>query len=71
MADIHELNRKRAEAAEVVQALGYANQPVDLEDRLKADVRYRLAADAHHRAEGEYQDALAKLSTDELLAMAK
>ncbi len=71
MADIHELNRRRAETAEVVQALGYANQPVDLDDRLRADVRYRLATDAHRRAESEYQDALAKLSTDELLAMAK
>ena len=68
--DIHALNRRRAEAAELVRALGYANQPTKYEDRVAADARYRLATDAHRRAESEYQAALNSLSTEELAALA-
>lgn len=71
MTDINELNSRRAKAALHVEILGYANQPSDLEDRLKADARYRLAEDAHQRAEREYQDAIARLSTDELIELTK
>lgn len=71
MPDIRALNRRRAEAAAIVQTLGHANQPADLDERLKADARYRLAQDALSRAENEYQTALAVLSTEELAALAK
>jgi hypothetical protein len=47
------------------------NVPLDYEERLKADARYRLAADANHSAESDYQNAINALSSEELLALAK
>lgn len=71
MPTIHELNQRRAETAMVVQNLGMANQPVDYDDRLKADARYRLAMDANRRAEQDYSTALAAMSSEDLIALAK
>ena len=69
MEDINELNKRRCETALVVQALGLGNTPTKYEDRLKSDAQYRLAQDAADRAEREYRDALAKLSTDDLMTI--
>ena len=41
--NIHELNERRAKADLLMRCLGMANQPTNIEDRLKADARFRLA----------------------------
>ena len=69
MTDINELNKRRCEMALFVQTLGLQNTPTRYEDRLKSDAQYRLAQDAADRAEREYWDALAKLSTDDLMTV--
>lgn len=71
MSSIQELNEKRAEAALLVQMLGMVNQPVEYSELLKLDARYRLAMDASARAESEYSAALASMTSEELLALAK
>jgi hypothetical protein len=71
MPTIQELNERRAETALTVQMLGMVNQPLDYQERLKADARYRLALDANHRAESDYRMALAAMSSEELIALAQ
>lgn len=70
MATIQELNEKRAATALVVQSLGMMNVSTDYAERLKQDARYRLARDANMLAERDYSDALAAMSSDELIALA-
>lgn len=69
--DIHELNERRAQAAEVMRYLGLQSWNPDPEARIKADAHYRLMHDNWMRAEKDYADALAKLSSEELSALAK
>ena len=71
MFDIYELNRRRAEALVLVQALGLANTPFTLEGRVKADAQYRLAQDAWLAAEREYRRAIDGLSAEELRELVK
>lgn len=71
MATIQELNERRAGAALVVQTLGMVNVPMDYSERLKQDVRYKLALDASHRAEQDYHAAIDAMPSDDLLALAK
>ena len=71
MADIYELNRKRCHAEAYMKALGMLNTPVDAEEQPKAQARYRLAYDAWWQAQKEYQDAIAGMSADQLIALAK
>lgn len=70
MPTIRELNQRRSEAALWVKMLGMVNQPIDYEERLKLDARYRLAMDASQRAEREYNAALAAMSSEYLIALA-
>ena len=69
MSNIYDLARHRAIAMMHVRNLGMSNTPTDPVERVAADARYRLACDAYDRAEREYQAALAKLSTAELIAL--
>ena len=68
---IQELNRRRAEAAQALHFAQAWNVPMEYEKRLAQDARYRLISDAADRTEREYQAALSKLSTDELIALSK
>ena len=71
MTDIKDLNQRRAEALEIYNVLGMVNVPNDYSERIKLDAHYRLALDAYHRANDEYQKALDAMTTDELIALAK
>lgn len=71
MPTIQELNQRRAETALTVQMLGMVNQPLDYEERLKLDARYQLAMSAHQRAQIDYNVALAAMSSEDLIALAK
>lgn len=71
MTTIQELAERRAATAKHYQNLGmmnaYGRTP---EEDLKADAAHRLAFDAMMRAEMDYREAVAKLSTEELAALA-
>ena len=69
--NIHELNERRAKADLLMRCLGMANQSTNIEDRLKADARFRLALDVSQRANEDYQRAISALSTDELIVLTK
>lgn len=71
MPTIQELNQRRAATSLNVQMLGMVNQPIDYEERLKLDARYKLALDAHQRAESDYRAAIAAMSSEDLIALAK
>lgn len=71
MRNVHELNRKRAEARAYFNTLAMTNTPDDADARLASDMRYQLASDALAKAEREYSDAIQSLTADEMLALAK
>ena len=68
--DIRELNKLRIAARSRVNALGMRNQPVDYDKRLAADAQYALSYDAWMKAERDYRDAMSRMTTDELMAVA-
>lgn len=67
--NIRELAERRAAAQLHFNALGMANSPTDVEGQLMASARYRLAWDAYQAAERDYNAAINKLSTDQLIAL--
>lgn len=68
--DIRELNERRIAARNRVDALGIRNTPKDYDKRLATDAQYALSYDAWMAAERDYRNALAGMTTDELIAVA-
>lgn len=72
MTTLQELAERRAAAAAHYRNLGMMNAAGRTpEEQLAGDAAYRLAYDAMIRTETEYQDAVAKLSTEELVALSR
>ena len=65
--EIRRLNSDRANAALVLFGIGQQNMPVEHDEKIKADCRYRLAQDAWLKAELAYRSAVDALSHSELL----
>jgi hypothetical protein len=71
MPDIHELNKRLAEAEERLHVYGMMQTPSDPEQRLASSARYRLVYDAWSRAHADYVDAMQCLPTEELISLSK
>ncbi len=70
MSDIHELNRRRAEAQMALHAYNMRQTPTDPKEQVAAMAQHRLLNDAWLKAEKDYAEAMNALSTDELIALA-
>lgn len=69
-SNVKELAEKFATAKLLVEMLGQANQPWDVNERIKQDARYELAKAAHVAAELDYREAIKGLSAAELSELA-
>lgn len=69
MPTIQELNQRRCELQQRVHHMGMMNMPTDPVAQLQADAAYRLVRDAWIKAESDYNDALVKMSAEDLLAL--
>lgn len=70
MPTIQELAVQLAAADRVIEALQYQNTSKDPKERLAADARYRLAMAGRDEASRLYHDALSRMSSEELVALA-
>lgn len=70
--DVLEMAKKRSAAAENLRWLGQANAyGRTAEQAIAAAAQYQLAVDAYTKADADYRAAIAKLTADELSALAK
>ena len=69
MEILKELNERRARTWRKLSLLGMMNNSTKEEDRIAADIRYRLSYDAWEKADQEYRDAISRLSAEELEAL--